>query len=116
MRLEELYSKVTDSEELKAEFVAAVKENRLGEFLKEQGCETAEAEVAEFLKSKWSAEGEMADEELDAVAGGCNGEEPTPSSISYGLLCVADMVKSIMEGRSESEFGSGELLCLDYTV
>ena len=59
MRLEELYSKVIGSEELKAAFVAAVKEKKIAEFLKEQGCEATEAEVAEFLKAKQSAEGQI---------------------------------------------------------
>ena len=47
------------SEELKSAFVAAGKENKLGEFLKEQGCEATEAEVTEFLKAKQSAEGQI---------------------------------------------------------
>ena len=112
MRLEELYSKVTGSEELKAEFVAAVKENRLGEFLKEQGCETAEAEVAEFLKSKWSAEGELADEELDAVAGGgCNPGETLISCVTVGVGCALDAIKSAMMDEPEDGWGYDCLLC-----
>lgn len=68
MTIEALCSKVIGSEELKTAFVAAVKENKVAEFLKEQGCEATEAEVVEFLKSKQNAEGEVSDAELDAVS------------------------------------------------
>ena len=57
--IEALYSKVIGSEELKAAFVAAVKEKKIAEFLKEQGCEATEAEVTEFLKATQSAEGQI---------------------------------------------------------
>ena len=56
---EELYTEVLGSEELKSAFVAAVKEKKIAEFLKEQGCEATEAEVTEFLKAKQSAEGQI---------------------------------------------------------
>ena len=56
---EELYTEVLGSEELKSAFVAAGKENKLGEFLNAQGCEATEAEVTEFLKAKQSAEGQI---------------------------------------------------------
>ena len=57
--LEELYTEVMGSEELKAAFVAAGKENKIAEFLNAQGCEATEAEVTEFLKAKQNAEGQM---------------------------------------------------------
>ena len=144
MRLEELYSKVIGSEELKAAFVAAVKEKKIAEFLKEQGCEATEAEVAEFLKeqgceateaevaeflkeqgceametevaeflkSKQGAEGEMADEELDAVAGGgCNTAETFLSCVTVGVFCAMDAIKSATMDKPEDGWGNDCLLC-----
>ena len=112
MRLEELYSKVIGSEELKAAFVAAVKEKKIAEFLKEQGCEATEAEVAEFLKSKQGAEGEVADEELDAVAGGgCNTAETLLSCATVGVFCAMDAIKSATMDKPEDGWGNDCLLC-----
>ena len=110
--LEELYTEVMGSEELKAAFVAAVKEKKIAEFLKEQGCEATEAEVAEFLKSKQGAEGEMADEELDAVAGGgCNTAETFLSCVTVGVFCAMDAIKSATMDKPEDGWGNDCLLC-----
>ena len=112
MTIEALYSKVIGSEELKAAFVAAVKEKKIAEFLKEQGCEATEAEVAEFLKSKQGAEGEMADEELDAVAGGgCNTTETFFSCITVGVYCAVEAIKSATMDKPEDGWGNDCLLC-----
>ena len=109
--LEELYAEAAVSEELKAELVAAAKENKLGEFLKAQGCEATEAEVAEFLKSKQSAEGEVADEELDAVAGGCNKDEAIMSAISLGVACAIWAETSARSDVPKSEWEDGRIIC-----
>lgn len=112
MTIEALYSKVIGSEELKAAFVAAVKEKKIAEFLKEQGCEATEAEVAEFLKSKQGAEGEVADEELDAVAGGgCNTTETFFSCITVGVYCAVEAIKSATMDKPEDGWGNDCLLC-----
>lgn len=113
--LEELYAEAAVSEELKAEFVAAAKENKLGEFLKAQGCEATEAEVAEFLKSKQSAEGEVADEELDAVAGGCNKDEAIMSTISLGVACAIWAETSARSDVPKSEWEDGRIICDAFT-
>ena len=113
--LEELYAEVTDSEELKAAFVAAVKEKKISEFLKEQGCEATESEVAEFLKSKQSAEGEVADEELDAVAGGCNKDEAIMSTISLGVACAIWAETSARSDVPKSEWEDGRIICDAFT-
>lgn len=110
--LEKLYTDVMGSDELKSAVFAAAKENKLGEFLKAQGCEATEAEVAEFLKSKQGAEGEMADDELDAVAGGgCNAAETTMSCMTLGLGCVAGAIVSATKDMPEDGWGADCLLC-----
>ena len=68
--LEELYTEVMGNEELKAAFVAAMKEKRVGEFLKAHGCDVGKEEMIAFAKMKHGANGEISDEELDSVVGG----------------------------------------------
>ena len=113
MTIEALYSKVIGSEELKAVFVAAVKEKKIAEFLKAQGCEATEAEIVEFLKSKQNAEGEVSDAELDAVSGGCNGEEAVYSVFTAGLLCAGLAIMSYSSDTPPDEWSDGKILCND---
>lgn len=81
MTLEELYGKTLSDDGLKAAFLAALKAGTLAEFLSAQGCGATVEETAEFLKARQEAEGELADEELDAVAGGgCNAAEEAKES------------------------------------
>lgn len=84
--LEELYKEVMGSDELKAAFVAAVKENKVAEFLKAQGCEATEAETAEFLKTRQSAEGELDESELDMVSGGGCSADKAVTSVMLGFI------------------------------
>ena len=99
-------------EELKAAFVAAVKEKKIAEFLKAQGCEATEAEVTEFLKAKQDAEGEIADEELDAVAGGCNDVEFMISVGTLGAYCLGRAIDSATgNGSAKEHWGEGQILC-----
>lgn len=88
MTIEKLYATIMGSDELKASLVAAAKEGRLAEFLKSQGCEATEAEVLEFIKSKQNAEGEIADDELDSVAGGCSSLNTVGSMCQFGGGCA----------------------------
>ena len=97
MTIEALYSKVIGSEELKAAFVAAVKEKK----------------IVEFLKSKQNAEGEVSDAELDAVSGGCNGEEAVYSVFTAGLLCAGLAIMSYSSDTPPDEWSDGKILCND---
>lgn len=57
MTIEALYKRIIASDELKSAFVEAVKAQKLGDFLKAQGCEATEAEVVDFIKSLRKGEG-----------------------------------------------------------
>ena len=71
LSLEELYKKVMSSGELKKEYFEAAKEGRIAEFLGEHDCGATLEELQDFLTSpKVLPQGEIADDELDAVAGG----------------------------------------------
>jgi hypothetical protein len=67
--LEELYREIQENEELKKEFIAAFKENRLEEFLKSQNCSAAQADVMAFLNG--TKEEIVSEDDLAKVAGGC---------------------------------------------
>ena len=79
--LETLYQEVLASEELKRAFSEAVNENRVEAFLKENGCESGAEALEAFLMEK---QGELADEELDNVAGGGCTDKPASVRILSG--------------------------------
>ena len=108
MTIEALYKEIIASDELKAAFVEAVKAQKLGDFLKAQGCEATEAEVVDFLKSLRKGEGELADE-LSAVAGGCTSMGSNHSGPYYQGGCILDALNSSIaalkpDAQSENTF------------
>lgn len=111
MTIEALYKEIIASDELKSAFVEAVKAQKLGGFLKAQGCEAAEAEVVDFIKSLRSAEGELADDELNSVAGGCNSTEAIYSMTV--VICIMFAALSAEDPVSENKDDWGDRLLCD---
>ena len=70
--MQELYSEIVASDELKKAIVEAMKANELEDFLKAHGCEATEEEVKEFVETKAASDApiELSDDELKYVAGG----------------------------------------------
>ena len=68
--LQDLYTEVMASDELKAAFAQAAKDNKVADFLKAQGCDATEEEVNTFLAEKTSDDKILSKDELDIVAGG----------------------------------------------
>lgn len=68
--LGELYDEVLKSEELKKALAGAVKDGKVEDFIRANGCAASAAEFSAFLKERQSKPGELADEELASVAGG----------------------------------------------
>lgn len=70
--LEELYGEILKSEELNKAFAEALRGNKVEDFLKANGCEAGMEELAAFLgeRGREAKAVELADEELDNVAGG----------------------------------------------
>ena len=70
--IQELYSEIMTSDELKKAFVEAMKAGKLEDFLKERGCEATEEEVKEFVETKAASDApiELSDDELKHVAAG----------------------------------------------
>ena len=70
--IQELYSEIMTSDELKKGFVEAMKAGKLEDFLKAHGCEATEEEVKEFVETKAASDApiELSDDELKHVAAG----------------------------------------------
>ena len=70
--MQELYTEIVASDELKKAFVEALKVGRLGDFLRAHDCEATEDEVGEFMEAKEAEDAplELSDNELKRVAGG----------------------------------------------
>lgn len=70
--VQELYTEVLASDELKKTFVEAMKADKLGDFLKAHDCEATAEEVQEFVETKAAEDApiELDDDELKAIAGG----------------------------------------------
>ena len=107
--IQELYSEVLKSEELKKAFSEAVQNKTVEDFLKSQGCEATMEDVAAFLKEQQAKSGEVADNELDIVVGGCNGVEAAYSVCSAGLACVAAAIESAKSDKMKGP--DGQILC-----
>ena len=85
--LQELYKEVIASEELKNEFMEAAGDEKEGrkkvdEFMKKYDCDATFEDVKGFLEGK--NEGELGEDELEAVAGGKNWfwEDPRTFNVS----------------------------------
>ena len=68
--LQDLYTEVMASEELKKAFAQAAKDNKVADFLKAQGCDATEDEFKAFLVEKAKDDKALSDDELENVAGG----------------------------------------------
>ncbi len=80
--LEELYKEVMASDELKKEFAEAAKtKDGIDAWLKKHECSATFDELCAFLKEK--SDGEMKDDDVDAVAGG----KTTAGNIATDVLC-----------------------------
>ena len=107
--LQEIYSEVLKSEELKKAFSEAVQSKTVEDFLKSHGCEASMEDVAAFLKEQQAKSGEVADDELDNVAGGCNDGEALASLFSVGTYCVIAAVRSAISDNMDGP--NGIILC-----
>ena len=68
--IQELYSEIMASEELKDQFIEAAKAGKQEEFLKAHGCGATLQEVQAFLTAKQSEDAPLSFDELENAAGG----------------------------------------------
>ena len=68
--LQELYTEITASDDMKKAFTEAAKNNKVAEFAKEHGVETTLDEIRIFLEEKSRTDRELSKDELENAAGG----------------------------------------------
>ena len=68
--LQDLYTEVMESNELKAAFVQATNDNKIADFLKAHGCEATEDDLKAFFEEKTKDDQPLSEDELENVAGG----------------------------------------------
>ena len=68
--LQDFFTELTASDELKNAFTQAVEENKVADFLKKNNCNATEAELKAFLTEKAEGTKSLSSEELDNIAGG----------------------------------------------
>lgn len=111
--LQELYTEIIGSDELKKAYLEAAKGGKIAEFLKAQGCEASVEEIKGFLKEK--ANQELSDADLDNVAGGkCNDVtryETAASIMSAGIYCAVMAATSAGLGHTGQKSDSEGRLC-----
>ena len=100
--LQELYTEIMASDELKKSFVQASKENKQLEFIKEHGVETTAEELNSFLaeKAKIAENKKLSAEELDNVAGGaCDMRSAFTATTDDGTYYSACIILEKTDGR-----------------
>ena len=102
--IQELYSEIMASQELKAQLIEAAKAGKQEEFLKAHGCEANPQEIAAFLF-----------DELENAAGGAcmtpHEKQITISACTLGLGCGAVAIASLVgDAVQETNYDPG-LLC-----
>ena len=84
--IQELYSEIMGSQELKAQFIEAAKAGKQEEFLKAHGCDATLEEVKAFLEAKQSEDAPLSFDELENAAGGDPCQDPNKLFQSVGPL------------------------------
>ena len=91
--IQELYTEIMASKELKAQFIEAAKAGKQEEFLKAHGCEATMEEVKAFLEAKAKEDAPLSVNELENAAGGeCNKNTAIEAACSitvFGCLGIA---------------------------
>ena len=94
--IQELYSEIMASQELKAQFIEAAKAGKQDEFLKAHGCEATLEEVKAFLEAKQQEDAPLSFDELENAAGGncATTNETILSVVSVGIGCATFAIAS----------------------
>lgn len=109
--IEMIINEIKENEALQQKLMQAAKGNALDAFLKELGCE---ASVEEFIECLKKPQGELSDDDLDAVAGGARWEEALISIFGFGYGCAIVAIQSAFgteEGINKENREAGSLLC-----
>ena len=116
--IQELYSEIMASQELKAQFIEAANTGKQEEFLKAHGCEATLEEVNGFLETKRQEDAPLSENELKNVTGGtCNDKSAGDvclSIFSGGLGCLIKVgLTSATHGHVGRRNDSESRLCTE---
>ena len=109
--IQELYSEVMGSQELKEQFIEAAKAGKQEAFLKEHGCEATMEEVQAFLEAKQNEDAPLSVDELENAAGGkCSrvGKEIALSIGGLGVGCALVALESAHNGHVGKKYEEDE--------
>ena len=111
--LQELYSEIIKSDELKKQFIEAAKNNTVVDFAKANGVETTMDEINAFLAEKQKKEAELDPAELENAAGGTCSQttrwEVGASVITLGVGCAcAAIASAVIPGMKVGQEVTGE--------
>lgn len=115
--IQELYSEIMASQDLKEKFIEAASAGKQEDFLKEHGCDATPEEVVAFLKEKSEEDAPLSLDELENSAGGeCNKKTRKDIGISIGMLgigCLFEVMISGVKGHVGQEKEGEGRLCND---
>ena len=99
--LNELYTEVMNSEELKNEFLTLKAPEDVVAFAAKHGCTATLDEIKAFFEEKAKAAGELSEDDLAQVAGGKSASwgEGIFSTLTVGLGCVWKVIESVNNGN-----------------
>ena len=110
--LEELYSEVIASDELKKEF-CSLKSEEVENFAEKHGCKATLDEIKAFLTEKSAKSGELSDDEIAQVAGGKGMDigEAITSVFTLGTICAVLAGISSKVGKCGTDIKDDRMLC-----
>ena len=111
--LNDLYTEVTASDTLKAEFLALKTPKDIVAFAKKNGCDATLDDIKAFFEKKQKATGELSEEELEQVAGGKSGNETEALFSIYmaGIGCAVAAGVSAIFGKCGTAIEGKGMLC-----
>jgi len=111
--LNELYTEVTASAALKAEFLALKTPEDIVAFAKKNGCDATLDDIKTFFEEKQNASGELSEEDLEQVAGGKSAtcSEAALSVVLVGIGCVVHLMQSVISGKAGTAIEGEGMLC-----
>ena len=111
--LNELYTEVTASDALKAEFLALKTPEDIVAFAKKNGCDATLDDIKAFFEEKHKTSGELSEEDLEQVAGGKSASkiEGIISVLGLGAFCGLLAVTSLVAGKVGTAIEGEGMLC-----
>ena len=101
--IQELYTELLESNELREKLMQAANADKLGDFLKEQGCDATVEDAIAFFEEKAAENKPLSLDELDDVAGGDVLGEIVKGGVNvvHSLVVFGCIIRSIQHKDDE---------------